>query len=73
VEIPVWLIQENRLRPIEISLLSTGSYGDTSYLLFPVIPPPWAARARREGSAMLSPATGIHSGSLDWWAHPGAP
>jgi hypothetical protein len=50
-----------------------GSYGEFQYLLFPVIPPPWRARAVREGSDALSSSTGIRSGSLDWWAHPGLP
>jgi hypothetical protein len=73
IEIPAWLIEENRAGPIELALLSTGNYGDTSYLLFPVVPVPWARPAWREGSTMLSPATGIRWGALDWWAHPGAP
>jgi hypothetical protein len=71
--LPDWLLEANRQGPIELSLVSTGGYGPTDYLLFPVIPPPWGKGARREGSAALSPATGILSGAFDWWAHPGAP
>jgi hypothetical protein len=73
VSLPTWLLEENRLRAIDLSLYSKGSYGETSYLLFPVIPPPWARSARRDGAAILSPATGVFSGSLDWWAHEGQP
>ena len=69
VDIPSWLLAENQRGPVEISLLSTGSYGDTSYLLFPIIPPPFAHTARRDESAELSPATGVRWGALDWWAH----
>jgi hypothetical protein len=63
----------NSREPIELELTSFGSYGETQYLLFPVIPPPWRRIAVREGSPDLSPSTGIRRGSLDWWAHPGAP
>ncbi len=73
IPLPAWLLQANRRGPVELSLLSRGGYGPTSYLLFPVVPPPWARDARREGSPALSPATGVRSGSLDWWAHPGGP
>jgi hypothetical protein len=71
VPIPEWLIEENRSQPVELSLLSVGIYGETSYLLFPVTPPPWASQARRPGSEQLSPETGVRWGALDWWAHPG--
>ena len=73
VPLPDWLLEANRREPIELTLISTGDYGSTDYLLFPVIPPPWSKGARREGSAALSPATGIFAGALDWWAHPGGP
>lgn len=73
VPIPDWLLAANREAPVELSLVSTGNYGPRDYLLFPVIPPPWSARARREGSPALSPVTGIADGALDWWAHRGAP
>ena len=63
------MLAENQRGPVEISLLSTGSYGDTSYLLFPIIPPPFAHTARRDESAELSPTTGVRWGALDWWAH----
>jgi hypothetical protein len=72
IEIPAWLIEENRAGPIELSILSTGSYGETSYLLFPVVPVPWAHPARRDASAGLSPATAVGWGGLDWWAHQGS-
>jgi hypothetical protein len=73
VPLPLWLLEENVRRPVELEVTSLGDYGRTSYLLFPVIPPPWPRVARRDGAAMLSPATGILSGSLDWWAHEGEP
>jgi hypothetical protein len=69
--IPEWLIEENRSQPVELTLLTVGNYGDASYLLFPVIPPPWASLAHRPGSNELSPATGVRWGALDWWAHAG--
>jgi hypothetical protein len=72
IPLPDWLLEANRRGPVELSLLSSGGYDPTSYLLFPVIPPPWAQTARRDGSPALSPVTGIRSGSLDWWAHPGS-
>lgn len=71
--LPDWLLEANRQGPVELTLVSTGDYGPNDYLLFPVIPPPWSKAARREGSAALSPATGIFAGALDWWAHAGAP
>ena len=73
IPLPDWLLEANRAGPVEISLLSGEGYGADSYLLFPVIPPPWSEPARREGSRALSPATGIVSGALDWWAHAGTP
>jgi hypothetical protein len=73
VPLPDWLLEANRQGPVELSLVSIGDYGPNDYLLFPVIPPPWGKGARREGSAALSPATGIFAGALDWWAHAGAP
>jgi hypothetical protein len=73
VPLPDWLLEANRRGPVELALVSTGDYGRNDYLLFPVIPPPWGMGARREGSAALSPATGIFAGTLDWWAHAGAP
>jgi hypothetical protein len=73
IPLPAWLLEANRNGPVELSLRSRGGYGPTSYLLFPVIPPPWGAPARREGSNTLSPRTGVLAGSLDWWAHTGPP
>ncbi len=73
IPLPAWLLEANRKGPVELSLRSQGGFGPTSYLLFPVIPPPWGAPARREGSEALSPETGVLAGSLDWWAHAGVP
>ena len=73
VALPEWLLEENRRGAVELELSSEGGYGKYSFLLFPVIPPPWSKPARREGSRELSPATGVTSGALDWWAHPGPP
>jgi len=72
IPLPDWLLESNRAGPADLSFVSLGGYGPHSYLLFPVIPPPWSTPARREGSPALSPATGISAGSLDWWAHQGA-
>jgi len=71
VELPSWALEESRRGALEIVLRSTGSYDNTSYILFPVIPPPWSHEARRDGSEDLSPATGVRRGALDWWVHRG--
>jgi hypothetical protein len=73
IPLPEWLLEANRAAPVELVLMSRGSFSAESFLLFPVIPPPWSASARREGSEALSPSTGIVLGSLDWWAHAGTP
>ena len=72
IPLPGWLLEANQSGPVNLSLRSTGAYGETSFLLFPVIPPPWASPAYREGSTILSPTTGIARGSLDWWVHAGS-
>jgi len=71
--LPESLLEANRSGPVRLTLVATGSYDDTHYLLFPVVPRPWGASARRDASADLSPGSGVASGSLDWWAHAGAP
>jgi hypothetical protein len=71
--LPPQIVDENRRGPVELAVTSSGSFGEESYILFPVIPPPWVASARRDGSGELSPSTGIRSGALDWWAHAGTP
>ncbi len=71
-DLPAWLLEANQRGPIDLVLTSAGDYGEFSYLLFPVIPPPWGRAAHRDGGVgVLSPATGVRSGALDWWAHPG--
>lgn len=72
IALPGWLLEANRIGPVDLELVSRGEHGPVHYLLFPVVPPPWGAPAHRKGSVDLSPATGITAGSLDWWAHPGA-
>ncbi len=71
--IPLWdtLLAANREGPVELVFVARGDYDAARFLIFPVIPPPWGPPARREKSAELSPTSGIPSGSLDWWAHPG--
>ena len=69
--LPQAVLDANRSAAIELRFVSRGGYGPTDGLLFPVIPPPWRTGTRREGSDSLSPATGVESGSLDWWAHEG--
>lgn len=70
--LPQEVLDANRAGAVEIDVVTLGSFGEFDYLLFPVIPPPWRARAVREGTDALSPTTGIGSGALDWWAHAGA-
>jgi hypothetical protein len=72
IPLPVSVLEANSRRDVEIELLSVGSFDELNYLMFPVIPPPWGAPARRSGDGGLSPTTGIPEGSLDWWAHAGA-
>lgn len=69
IPIPAWLAAANSNEPTVIEITSFGSYDREHFLLFPVVPPPWAKTARRAGSPDLSPATGVRAGSLDWWAH----
>jgi len=71
VALPDALLAANRRGPVNLTLVSRGTYDPTHYLLFPVIPPPWGTAAVRRGSREISPASGVGSGSLDWWAHPG--
>jgi hypothetical protein len=73
IALPQELLDENQRGGTALRLTSNGRYDSLHYLLFPVIPPPWGRPASREGSRELSPATGMRAGSLDWWAHPGAP
>ena len=72
VSLPDSILAANRRGPVVLTLESRGNYDPTHFLLFPVVPPPWEASARREGSAELSPDSGVSRGSLDWWAHEGA-
>lgn len=73
IPIPQALREASRRGAVEIHLSTSGPYNAVHYLWFPVIPPPWGSGAQRDGSPMLSPVTGIGGGSLDWWAHAGAP
>ena len=71
ISLPQALLDENRRGKVRLRFVSVGQYEAVQYLLFPIIPRPWAAPAQRSGGSGLSPATGIRSGSLDWWAHAG--
>ena len=71
VSLPQSILSANRAGPVVLTVESRGSYDPTHFLLFPVVPPPWEASARREGSRELSPDSGVSRGGLDWWAHPG--
>ncbi len=71
--LPDSVLEANRRGPVAIDLVSTGRLDAFHFLLFPVVPRPWAAPAHRAGARELSPGTGISSGSLDWWAHEGFP
>jgi hypothetical protein len=67
--IPASVLAVNRDRAIRMEVESIGEFDPFNCLLFPVVPPPWRAAAVRLGGGSLSPATGIRSGSFDWWAH----
>jgi hypothetical protein len=69
--LPQWLLDASRKEDVDLDFLAVGEFGPIHFLLYPVIPPPWARPARREGSPELSPATGVRQGALDWWAHAG--
>ena len=75
VAVPAWLAAANASGDVEIRIVAAGELGPGSFLLFPVVPPPWClpGATRREGGGDLSPATGIRSGGLDWWVHAGEP
>ena len=72
IPLPASALEANSRSDVEIELVSIGSFDELNYLMFPVIPPPWGAPARRAGEGGLSPTTGIPEGSFDWWAHAGA-
>ncbi|MEO8432748.1 MAG: hypothetical protein ABI592_14660 [Acidobacteriota bacterium] len=75
-EIPSWLAAENASRDVDVRVVASGELGPGSFLLFPVVPPPFCRRrAQRDGVAAgeLSPSTGIRSGCLDMWVHSGHP
>ncbi|HEY1251766.1 MAG TPA: hypothetical protein VGH97_11300 [Thermoanaerobaculia bacterium] len=73
VSLPESILSANLQRDVRLSIVSSGAYDAAHFLLFPIIPPPWSAETIREGSASLSPETGIAQGALDWWAHAGPP
>jgi hypothetical protein len=73
IPMPHALLAANRLGPIELAFVADGDYDSAHFLVFPVIPRPWAPPAFRTGSESLSPSSGVPSGSLDWWSHEGAP
>ena len=67
VPIPPDLRVRNENEPIDLRVVAGAGFTPVDFYVFPVIPPPWSAPARREGGADLSPGTGISSGGLDWW------
>jgi hypothetical protein len=71
IDLPQWFLDENHARAVDLELATSGFYGPNHFWLYPVIPPLWAPSACRDDSAVLSPASGIDRGSLDWWAHAG--
>ncbi len=71
-DLPPSILEENAHGPITLRVASEGHYDPHSFFLFPVLPPLWRSGARRLDAAVLSPRSDIPSGSLDWWAHPGA-
>lgn len=74
VPLPDAILEASRRGPVRLSLQSFGDYDSFHYLAFPVVPAPWCrGMSRRAGGEELSPVSGIPAGSLDWWAHPGAP
>jgi len=71
VPLPQTLLDRGRSEPVVLTIEAVGSYDPAHFLLFPVVPPPWGAAARREGSREISPDSGVTRGGFDWWAHPG--
>ena len=67
VPIPADLRARNENGPVDLRVVAGAGFTPVDFYVFPVIPPPWSAPARREGSADLSPGTGVASGGLDWW------
>jgi hypothetical protein len=67
VPLPADLLERNRRGPIDLRFVAGPGFDDTNFYVFPVVPRPWGAPARREGSAVLSPSTGLAGGRIDWW------
>jgi len=67
VPLPADLVARNRNASVELRFVAGSGFDETNFYVFPVVPRPWGAPARREGSGVLSPATGVVSGGLDWW------
>jgi hypothetical protein len=67
VPLPADLLERNRRGPVALRFVAGPGFDETNFYVFPVVPWPWSAPARRNGSAVLSPSTGVVSGSLDWW------
>jgi len=72
IPLPSQILLKNTRTRVVLRLSSAGRYGSYSFLIFPVVPPPWRHGARRVGNPELSPRTDVRSGSLDWWAHEGS-
>ena len=67
VALPADLLERNRRGPVDLRFVAGGGFDETNFYAFPVVPRPWGAPARREGSGVLSPTSGVVSGGLDWW------
>jgi hypothetical protein len=67
VRLPADLVARNAREPVGLRFVAGAGFDPTNFYVFPVVPRPWGAPAWREGSGILSPATGVVGGSLDWW------
>jgi len=65
--LPADVVARNRRTPVELRFVAGNGFDETNFYVFPVVPRPWKAPARREGAEALSPMTGVIGGSLDWW------
>jgi hypothetical protein len=67
VPLPADLLERNRHGPVVVRFVAGSGFDTTNFYVFPVVPWPWGVLAQRQASGVLSPTTGIVSGSLDWW------
>lgn len=72
IPVPPASAAESARGPVLLRVQSYGAFDQSGYLMFPVVPLPWAS-ARRGDQRSLSPQTGLARGGLEWWSHTQVP